>query len=154
MTDELTAEELKIWRAALSIADVLRHRVSSDVKVVSDLSHAEHSVLVHIKESGGTLGQQRLADAMFWSKSRLSHQLSRMQAKGLVDRAAGSERMVQVSITDLGRQAIDTIDAIHAASVRKHLFDLATADELTTLLRLATGLRDEPGVGRHPSEDR
>jgi len=145
---ELTAEELKIWRAALSIADMLRHRVSSDVKVVSDLSHAEHSVLVHIKESGGALGQQRLADAMFWSKSRLSHQLTRMQAKGLVDRTAVANRMVQVSITPLGLRAIDVIDAAHATSVRKHLFHVATADELTTLLRLAAGLRSEPDMVR------
>lgn len=151
MADELTTEELKIWRAALSIADMLRHRVSSDVKVVSDLSHAEHSVLVHIKESGGALGQQRLADAMFWSKSRMSHQLTRMQAKGLVERTAVANRMVQVSITNLGRRAIDAIDAAHAASVRKHLFHVATADELTILLRLASGLRSEPnGVRPDP----
>jgi DNA-binding MarR family transcriptional regulator len=148
VADELTTEEMQIWRAALSIADLLRHRVSSDVKVVSDLSHAEHSVLAHIKESGGALGQQHLADAMFWSKSRLSHQLRRMQAKGLVDRTTGATRMVRVSITDLGRRAIDAIDAAHAASVRKHLFHVATADELTTLLRLASGLRGEPDALR------
>ena len=148
MADELTSEELKIWRAALSIADVLRNRVSSDVKAASGLSHAEHSVLAHIKESGGTLGQQRLADVMFWSKSRLSHQLTRMQSKGLVNRTAGAQRVVQVSITHLGRRAIEAIAAAHAASVRKHLFHLATAEELTTLLRLAAGLRSEPDTGR------
>lgn len=142
MADELTPEELRIWRAALSIADMLRHRVSSDLRAVSDLSHAEHSVLVHIKESGGILGQQRLADTMFWSKSRLSHQLTRMQAKGLVERTAGAKRMVQVSITASGRWTIEAADAVHATSVRKHLFDVASAEELTTLLRLAAGLKD------------
>jgi DNA-binding MarR family transcriptional regulator len=144
VTDQLTDQELRIWRSALTIADILRYRVSVDVKAISDLSQAEHSVLMHIKEAAGAgIGQQRLADTMFWSKSRLSRQLSRMQAKGLVERTVGEDKTVQVALTDRGRQAIDATDAEHARSVRRNLFQVATGEELTTLLRLADRLLHE-----------
>ena len=144
VTDQLTDEELRVWRSALTIADILRYRVSLDVKAISDLSQAEHSVLMHIKEAGGAgLGQQKLADTMFWSKSRLSRQLSRMQAKGLVERTMGADKTVRVALTDRGRQAIDATDGAHAMSVRRNLFQVATGKELTVLLRLADRLRHE-----------
>ncbi|MFI6096488.1 MarR family winged helix-turn-helix transcriptional regulator [Lentzea sp. NPDC051213] len=140
MADNLTNGELEIWRSALKIADLLRYRVSLDVKEVSDLSQAEHSVLMHIKEAGASIGQQRLADAMYWSKSRLSRQLTRMQTKGLIDRLLCDDKSVLVKLTTQGRGALDVTDAIHAESVRRNLFAVATEEELTTLLRLADRL--------------
>jgi len=140
VADNLTNGELEIWRSALKIADLLRYRVSLDVKEVSDLSQAEHSVLMHIKEAGASIGQQRLADAMYWSKSRRSRQLTRMQTKGLIDRLLCEDKSVLVKLTTQGRGALDVTDAVHAESVRRNLFAVATSEELTTLLRLADRL--------------
>jgi DNA-binding MarR family transcriptional regulator len=140
VTDHLTASELEIWRSALKIADLLRYRVSLDVKEVSDVSQAEHSVLMHIKEAGASIGQQRLADVMYWSKSRLSRQLSRMQAKGLIRRTPSEDKSVLVKLTTQGRDALEATDAVHTRSVRRNLFEVATEEELTTLLRLADRL--------------
>jgi len=140
VTDQLTDHELEIWRSALKIADLLRYRVSQDVKAVSDLSQAEHSVLMHITAAGPRIGQQRLADTMYWSKSRLSRQLTRMQAKGMVERTIGADKTVQVAITRQGRRALEATDATHTRSVRHNLFAIATEEELTTLLRLADRL--------------
>jgi DNA-binding MarR family transcriptional regulator len=140
VTNHLTASELEIWRAALKIGDLLRYRVSLDVKEVSDVSQAEHSVLMHIKEAGASIGQQRLADTMYWSKSRLSRQLTRMQTKGLIDRTLHDDKSVLVALTAKGREALEQTDAVHARSVRHNLFAVATEQELTTLLRLADRL--------------
>jgi DNA-binding MarR family transcriptional regulator len=138
--DHLTAQEMEIWRSALKIADLLRYRVSLDVREISDVSQAEHSVLMHIKEAGASIGQQRLADTMYWSKSRLSRQLTRMQTRGLIDRTLHHDKSVFVELTPQGREALDATDAVHTQSVRRNLFEIATEEELTTLLRLADRL--------------
>lgn len=139
MPDPLTPAERHAWRAALLIADVLRFRVASDLKPVTDLSPAEHSVLTHIEEfDSGRINQQRLADAMYWSKSRLSRQLTRMQVRGLVERSKSSESLsVMVSLTSRGTQAIRAAERAHAAAVRDHLLSVATAEELAAVLALA-----------------
>ncbi|MFF1823389.1 MarR family winged helix-turn-helix transcriptional regulator [Kribbella sp. NPDC058245] len=140
MDDHLTAQEMEIWRSALKIADLLRYRVSLDVREVSDVSQAEHSVLMHIKEAGASIGQQRLADTMYWSKSRLSRQLTRMQAKGLIQRQLLDDKSMLVMLTTQGRDALEATDAVHTRSVRRNLFEVATEEELTILLRLADRL--------------
>lgn len=124
------------------MADLLRFRVSVDLKAVSDLSQAEHSVLAHVAEAPGQkVGQRNLAMAMFWSKSRISRQLTRMQAKGFVERSTSTVGTgVEVSLTAKGRKAIEAAEAVHAKAVREHLFQVATEDELTVLLRLADRL--------------
>ncbi|MFI9387055.1 MarR family winged helix-turn-helix transcriptional regulator [Kutzneria sp. NPDC052558] len=151
MPDPLTPAERRAWRAALVVADVLRLRVTADLKSVTDLSHAEQSVLMHIEEvDSGRINQQRLADAMYWSKSRLSRQLTRMQARGLVERSKDSDSLsVTVSLTSRGAQAIRAIEGAHAAAVRDHLLSVATDTELAAVLSLAARLvRPESSLKR------
>lgn len=142
MPDPLTPAERRTWRAALAVADVLRFRVAADLKTVTDLSQAEYNVLMHVQEvDGGRINQQRLADMMYWSKSRLSRQLTRMQGRGLVKRSKGREATsVTVSLTSLGAQAMRAVEGAHAAAVRDHLLSAATGEELAALLALADRL--------------
>lgn len=145
----LSADETHIWRSLLRLSDLLRFRVASDVRAVSDLSPADHSVLLHLSEvDTGRMLQQDLASAMYWSKSRMSHQLARMSARGLLTREpdAGSRQMA-VSITAEGRAVIDTVTPAHAAAVRRHLLNRATAEELTVLVQLAQRIRDDVDAG-------
>jgi DNA-binding MarR family transcriptional regulator len=145
----LTADETHIWRSLLRLSDLLRFRVSADMREVSDLSPADHSVLLHLAEVGsGRMLQQELVSAMFWSKSRMSHQLARMEARGLVTRAPDpASRQVAVSITEEGRAVIDAVAPVHAAAVRRHLLDRATAEELTVLVRLSQRIKDDLDAG-------
>ena len=138
----LTSAETHVWRSVLVMGDLLRFRVSAEVRKVSDLSPTDHSVLLHLDEAPeGRVLQQRLATAMFWSKSRLSHQLTRMQARGLVERTTDEEiHGVWVSITAAGSEVVASIKPAQARAVRERLFALASEEELTTLVRLADRL--------------
>jgi DNA-binding MarR family transcriptional regulator len=81
---------------------------------------------------------------MYWSKSRMSHQLARMEARGLLDRMPDSKsRQIVVSITKEGRSVIKAVTPAHAAAVRRHLLSHATAEELTILVQLAERIRDD-----------
>jgi len=145
----LSADETHIWRSLLRLSDLLRFRVASDIREVSDLSPADHSVLLHLAESqAGRMLQQDLASSMYWSKSRMSHQLARMEARDLVTRSPDSgTRQMAVSITKEGRAVINAVTPAHAAAVRRHLLNRATAEELTILVQLAQRIRDDVDAG-------
>ncbi|HEX4246678.1 MAG TPA: MarR family winged helix-turn-helix transcriptional regulator [Pseudonocardia sp.] len=142
MSDPLTAEERAAWRSVLLAADVLRFRVSAEIRPRTGLSPAEHVVLIRLSQSPGrSMGQQHLADELFWSKSRLSRQLSRMQARGLVSRGSdGLAAGVQVELTDAGREAVEAAAPVLADAVRRHLISAASEEELAAIVRLADRL--------------
>ena len=62
-------------------------RVGRDIAEATGLSGPDFGVLSRLVDLGqGAMRQQVLAESMGWDKSRLSHQLTRMQEKGLVER--------------------------------------------------------------------
>jgi DNA-binding MarR family transcriptional regulator len=76
---------------------------------------------------------------MLWSKSRASHQITRMQRRGLVMREDCPEdgRGSAVVLTRAGWQAIKTAAPRHVASVREHFIDLLTSDQIDALAAIA-----------------
>jgi DNA-binding MarR family transcriptional regulator len=147
VSKRLTAAEVQVWRSVLLLADRLRFRVSQEVRPVTGLSPAEHSVLIHLHDApGNELGQQALANIMFWSKSRLSHQLTRMQTRGLVRRRPDQATAgMRISLTAAGRKAVEAAADTHADAVRRFLLAKATPEELDVVVRLAERLAvDEP----------
>jgi DNA-binding MarR family transcriptional regulator len=135
----LTPDETHIWRSVLRLSDLLRFRVAAEMREVSDLSRTDHSVLLHLAEvDGGQMVQQQLVESMCWSKSRMSHQLARMEGRGLVERTPDPQsRQMIVTLTEKGYEVLDAVASVHATAVRRHLFEQATADELTALVQLS-----------------
>ncbi len=66
-----------------------------------------------------------LATRIAWERSRLSHHLTRMSARGLVERApsASDRRATDAVLTDAGRAALQAATPGHAALVRRMFFD-------------------------------
>jgi DNA-binding MarR family transcriptional regulator len=79
-----------------------------------------------------------LAARMQWSPSRLSHHVSRMEQRGLVQRAdcADDLRGAVIVLTDAGWAAIEAAAPDHVASVRRHLIDQLSAEDLQALIRI------------------
>jgi DNA-binding MarR family transcriptional regulator len=150
VTDPLTPAEREAWRAVLLVGDILRFRVAGALRPFSDLSPADHAVLMHLTEAPGQrVGQQRLANALFWSKSRLSRQLSRMQVRGLVERTTDDgARGVQIVPTAEGMDAVRAAAPLHADAVRRYFLETATEDEVAAFVRLADRLTDSADTTR------
>jgi len=92
----------------------------------SGISLSDFSVLVQLSEhEGHRMRVLELARAIGWEKSRLSHQLTRMQQRGLVDRSNCTEdrRGAFVVLTDLGQQTVVAAAPRHVEAVRRYLFD-------------------------------
>ena len=70
-----------------------------------------------------------LADATSQSRSRLSHQISRMEKRGLVrrDDCEGDKRGTFAVLTKAGFQAIERVAPYHVENVRRHFIDRLSA---------------------------
>jgi DNA-binding MarR family transcriptional regulator len=134
----LTSEELRLWHAWLYVGEAVTSRVARDVAEASGLSAADFSILASLAERGdGRLRQRELALALNWDKSRISHQLTRMQERKLLTRSKTAQDGSQVAITALGRDALERARPIHARAVRRHLIERLTPEQIATLLALA-----------------
>ncbi len=101
--------------------DTVRQRVAEEIKAGAGLSDQDFSIVTRLVELGdGALRQNELSAALQWDRTRLSHQLTRMEHRGLVSRSA-VDGGVLVRITDEGARLVRVARPIHAEAVRKHL---------------------------------
>jgi len=140
----LSPRELRIWHAFLSMGEDVLERVGRDINRATALSGAEFSVLSRLAAYGkGEMGQQELATVMGWEKSRLSHQLSRMQKRKLLERRAGDERTTRVALTKTGEERLKSALPVRAESVRRNLLSRLSAEQLEMILRVSNLLSDD-----------
>ncbi|MFC8615280.1 MarR family winged helix-turn-helix transcriptional regulator [Micromonospora purpureochromogenes] len=134
----LDDREDRAWRGYRRMRRLLDLQLARDLMRDAGLSEPDYDVLSDLSEApDGRLRLGELADRMLWSRSRLSHHLSRMQQRGLVIReeCATDGRGSVVVLTAEGRRAIEAAAPGHVAAVRRHLIDLLKPDELAALDR-------------------
>jgi len=119
-------------------------RVGRDIAQATGLSGPEFGVLSRLDAIGkGEMRQQALASVMAWDKSRLSHQLTRMQERNLIERRHTDGKTVLVILTGLGREKLDAARPVHAASVRRNLLSRLTREQTDTIVRVSNLLGEE-----------
>jgi len=144
----LSAAEQDAWRAYIRLAKMLMRQLDRDLHPFG-LSTNDYEILVELSEAPGhQLRMTELADRTAQSRSRLSHQVTRMEAKGLVRRDAceGDKRGTFAVITPRGLTMMERVAPSHVDSVRRHFVDQLSAAQLQTLaatyLPLLDRLRD------------
>lgn len=148
----LGEREQAAWRAYLDMSAQLATQLNRDLQLSTGLSSPDFSVLVQLSEHpDGRLRVLELARALRWEKSRLSHQLTRMQRRGLIERSdcAGDRRGAFVVLSDTGRATVERAAPEHVESVRRYLFDALTpqqVDDWATVSRLVVERIAESGA--------
>lgn len=136
-----TNQEERAWRAFRRMFTLLEAQLARDLAEDSDLSMADYTVLSNLVETDDRRWRiTELADHVKWSQSRLSHQLRRMEERGLVERRPVAEdgRGAEVVLTRDGLHAIAAATPGHLTAVRKHMIDLLTPEQLDALGDIAT----------------
>ncbi|MBB2912972.1 DNA-binding MarR family transcriptional regulator [Streptosporangium becharense] len=131
----LSSVEQRAWRTHLAAHKLLEHRLDRELQAFG-LSVNDYEILVNLSETPGhRMRMSDLADATIQSRSRLSHQISRMETAGLVVRetCADDRRGTFAVLTDHGWATIQKVAPHHVASVRRHFIDLLTDDQLQEL---------------------
>lgn len=136
----LSPDEDRAWRNYRRMFTVLEARLAQELIDATGLSMADYSVLTNLVEAEDRRCRvTELAEHMRWSQSRLSHQVRRMEARGLVKRvpAADDGRGSNVVITKAGVRAIAAAAPKHFEGVRAYLVDLLTPQQLESLADIA-----------------
>ena len=149
----LNEKQQHAWRAYLRMEALLTAQLARQMQSDSALSISDFAVLVNLSEQpDGRLRALELARALRWEKSRLSHQISRMQQRGLVQRTDCPEdrRGAFVVITDSGRSAIEAAAPAHAETVHRLVFDALSDAQVAALTEISTAVveqleREDPG---------
>lgn len=139
----LTASEDHLWRSWLTVNALVLAALHRDLHAASGLSMTDLDTLVRLKDSPeGRLRVSELARVLQWERSRVSHQIRRMEQRGLLVRRECPEdaRGAFVAITDAGRCAIDRAAPSHVAGVRRLLFDVLDDSDQSSLARILDSL--------------
>src|SRR4051794_34872225 len=99
----LSDREQALWRAYLRMGRLLSVHLNRTLVTQTGLSEGDYAVLVNLSEvAGNRIRAFELAREMQWEKSRLSHQLTRMQARGLIRRedCPSDARGAFIALTD------------------------------------------------------
>lgn len=145
MSRWLTEGEQRAWRGLLRMTSQLNARMNRQLLQDYGVSLADYDVLVVLSEAPeGRLRVFEVADALAWEQSRVSHQLARMQRRGLVARegCASDARGAFAVLAEAGRAAIERAAPAHVETVRQLVFDGLTHDQLIALTEITTGVLD------------
>lgn len=131
----LSDDEQQTWRAALHTHKMLLRQLDRDLHADGLNSH-DYEILVCLSEAPDRrMRMTELADMTSQSRSRLSHQITRMEARDLVRReeCEGDKRGTWAVLTDSGMGTIVRVAPRHVESVRKHFIDRLTPQQLDEL---------------------
>ena len=137
----LNDDEMRAWLAYRRMRLLLSAEINRDLARDAGLSEADYDVLSNLTAtpSGNAPPDRRrlteLAAHMQWSKSRLSHHITRMEQRGLVRREEVDDdaRGSFVVLTPEGRRTIEEAAPKHVASVRRHMIDRLSAEQIRVL---------------------
>ncbi|WP_067574565.1 MarR family winged helix-turn-helix transcriptional regulator [Nocardia acidivorans] len=154
MTRWLSEEEQATWQSYIRMRQRLEAAIAAGLSR-DGLSTSDYEVLVALSAAGGQLRAKELGAEICWDKSRLSKHLSRMAARGLVDRcqAVDDARGREVRLTDQGRAALETAAPNHVDLVRQLFVEDMTDAEARALRSLSERVvrraerTDVPGIG-------
>ena len=149
--DWLSPREDRAWRAFMHAHHRLAVRLNRLLIQDSGLTEADYQILAVLSEHPtGHMPAQDLGALLQWEKSRLSHQVRRMQERALIVREPNPAdgRSAMVCLLPAGRRAIADAAPQHVHNVRRHFIDLFTPAELDTLAalneRVLRHLAEEP----------
>ncbi|MEJ5928131.1 MarR family winged helix-turn-helix transcriptional regulator [Corynebacterium sp. H128] len=141
----LTDEEQILWRLILNSIRHLERGMEDTLQQESGIGASEFAVLVSLSEAEDCGMRLRdLCQLLEWDRSRASHQITRMERRGLVlkHKCSDDARGVLVTITDDGLRRLEAAAPGHVESVRRLVFDQLTGEEVdflrTLLERLVT----------------
>jgi DNA-binding MarR family transcriptional regulator len=117
--------------------------LSRQLAAESDLSEAEYLVLVTLSEAPDrSLRSKDLGSQLQWEQSRVSHQLARMDRRGLLTRqpCATDARGCVAVLTESGRLVIRKAARLHSADIRHCFADVLTPHQLDSLAEIAEAI--------------
>jgi DNA-binding MarR family transcriptional regulator len=136
----LQPAEQQAWQGFLALNRVVFAELEAQLQSGSRMPLAHYAILVSLSEAPDrTLRMGELARRLYTAPSSISHAMTRLESKGLIERRNDpSDRRAQFAVlTDAGAEALAAAAPGHVAAVRRNLIDLLTEDQLAQLKEIS-----------------
>jgi DNA-binding MarR family transcriptional regulator len=121
----LDGDQQRAWLAYIRVQLRLAYEMNRQLLADSGISLPDYDVLTALSVAdGGRMQITVLAAQIGWERSRMSHHVRRMSARGLVTcgLSAADRRVTEVTLTVGGRQALEEAAPGHVELVRRLFF--------------------------------
>ena len=135
----MSPAEGEAWLGLIGICQLLPNELDSQLQRDASLTHFEFQVLTFLRLSQDSAARMsEIADATTATLSRLSHVCSRLQLRGLVEKAVdpGDRRVTRVTLTRAGRRVLIHAIPGHIQTARHFVIDALSDDDLAHLARI------------------
>jgi DNA-binding MarR family transcriptional regulator len=139
----LDKTQLSAWVRLAAVLELLPGALDSQLRRDAGLTHFEYYVLAMLSEAPDhTLRMTSLALQTNATLPRLSHVVRRLEDRGLVERFPCPEdaRATNARLTPDGWDKVRETAPGHVATVRRHVIDALTPEQVTQLTAIADSI--------------
>jgi DNA-binding MarR family transcriptional regulator len=140
LVPRLDAEESAAWLSLVTMLELLPSALDSQLQRDAGMTHFEFAVLSFLRFSPEqTLRMTELAAGTNATLPRLSHVVTRLERRGVVERMPCPEdrRATNVRLTDDGRRELVRATPGHIALVRRTVIDSLSREQLVQLAAIS-----------------
>jgi DNA-binding MarR family transcriptional regulator len=139
----LTQKESAAWVRLVALLELLPATLDTELRRDADLTNFDYYVLAMLSEAPAhTLRMTGLARQTNATLPRLSHVVSRLEGRGLVERfpCPENKRATNARLTDAGWTKVRATAPQHVAFVREHVIDALSPEQVTQLTQITDAI--------------
>ena len=141
----LNEDEIETWLKFRAVVELYPGLLDAQLRRDSQMTHMEYQVLAMLSEQPDrTLRMTGLATRSNSSLTRMSHVVTRLEARGIVARSACATdgRATNVTLTDEGHALLVEAAPGHVTQVRESFLDALTPEQLSQLDAISDAILD------------
>jgi len=143
---EIPQADWALWRTMRGMNEHLGRELDRQLQRDAGISQADYSILIALFDAPDRrMRTGELGELLAWEKSRVSHQVARMEARDLVKRVVceSDGRGTWVTLATDGKRALLGAMREHATAIRELFLAELDDDEKAVMLRAMTRVLDK-----------
>lgn len=143
---EVSSDDWTLWRTFRAMNEQLARELDRQLQREAGISQPDYGILVALFEAPDRrIRTGELGELLAWEKSRVSHQVARMEARGLVTRVEceSDGRGTWVTLTPEGSRAFLGATRQHGSAINDLFLSALEHDEKEILQRASQRVLDK-----------
>ena len=139
ISTNLARADEEIWHSYLMAARLLFEELDRRLDSSAGLSLPDYTLLARLRDAGENgLRMSELADSAVFSRSRISHAITRLENQGWVERRScpTDRRGSYAALTDSGRDKLAEAEPIHSDVIKEHMLGSIEAGDAESFRRV------------------